>query len=92
MLSRLVITFLPRSKRLLISWPQSSSAVILEPPNIKSDTVSPKTQTELLCEKVSDDRRWLSISSTESLSVETGYMTSKTLFSFHFLKEVIHMP
>ena len=35
MLSRLVITFLPRSKRLLISWPQSPSAVILEPPNNK---------------------------------------------------------
>ena len=40
MLSRLVITFLPRSKRLLISWLQSPSAVILEPPQIKSDTVS----------------------------------------------------
>ena len=40
MLSRLVITFLPRSKHLLISWLQSSSAVILEPPKIKSDTVS----------------------------------------------------
>ena len=40
MLSRLVITFLPRSKRLLISWLQSSSAVILEPPKIKSVTVS----------------------------------------------------
>ena len=39
-LSRLVITFLPRSKRLLISWLQSPSAVILEPPIIKSDTVS----------------------------------------------------
>ena len=39
-LSRLVITFLPRSKRLLISWLQSPSAVILEPQNIKSDTVS----------------------------------------------------
>ena len=38
--SRLVITFLPRSKRLLISWLQSPSAVILEPPKIKSDTVS----------------------------------------------------
>ena len=37
-LSRLVITFLPRSKRLLISWLQSPSAVILEPRNIKSDT------------------------------------------------------
>ena len=40
MLSRLVITFLPRSKHLLISWLQSPSAVILEPPKIKSDTVS----------------------------------------------------
>ena len=35
MLSRLVITFLPRSKRLLISWLQSTSAVILEPPQNK---------------------------------------------------------
>ena len=40
MLSRLVIAFLPRSKRLLISWLQSPSAVILEPPKIKSITVS----------------------------------------------------
>ena len=40
MLSRLVITFLPRSKRLLIPWLQSPSAVILEPPKIKSATVS----------------------------------------------------
>ena len=40
MLSRLVITFLPRSKRLLISWLQSPSAVILEPQKIKSDTIS----------------------------------------------------
>ena len=40
MLSRLVISFLPRSKRLLISWLQSPSAVILEPPKIKSATVS----------------------------------------------------
>ena len=40
MLSGLVITFLPRSKRLLISWLQSPFAVILEPPKIKPDTVS----------------------------------------------------
>ena len=40
MLSRLVITFLPRSKRLLISWLQSLSAVVLETKKIKSDTVS----------------------------------------------------
>ena len=37
--SRLVITFLPRSKHLLISWLQSPSAVILDPKKIKSDTV-----------------------------------------------------
>ena len=40
MLSRMVIVFLPRSKRLLISWLQSPSAVILEPRKIKSATVS----------------------------------------------------
>ena len=40
MLSRLVSTFLSRCKRFLISWLQSPSAVILEPPKIKSDTVS----------------------------------------------------
>ena len=48
MLSRLVITFLPRSKRLLISWLQSSSAVILEPQKIKSATVSPTTCHEVM--------------------------------------------
>ena len=45
MLSRLVITFFPRSKHLLISWPQSPSAVIFEPPKIKSDTVSTVSPT-----------------------------------------------
>ena len=39
MLSRLIITFLPRSKHILIAWLQSPSAVILEPPKIKSFTV-----------------------------------------------------
>ena len=39
-LSRLVITFLPRSKRFLISWLQSPSAVIMKPPKIKSVTFS----------------------------------------------------
>ena len=50
MLSRLVITFLPSSKHLLISWLQSSSAVILEPPKIKSDTVS--TGSPSICHEV----------------------------------------
>ena len=40
MLSRLVIAFLPRNKRLLISWLQSPFTVILKPQNIKSDSVS----------------------------------------------------
>ena len=47
-LSRLVITFLPRSKCLLISWLQSPSAMILEPPKIKSDTVSPSICHEVM--------------------------------------------
>uniref|UniRef100_A0AC11DGN9 Uncharacterized protein n=2 Tax=Ovis aries TaxID=9940 RepID=A0AC11DGN9_SHEEP len=50
MLSRLVITFLPRSKCLLISWLQSPSVVILEPPKIKSDTVS--TVSPYICHEV----------------------------------------
>ena len=50
MLSRLVIAFLPRSKRLLISWLQSPSAVILEPKNIKSVIVS--TVSHLICHEV----------------------------------------
>ena len=49
-LSRLVITFLPRSKGLLISWLQSPSAVILDRPKIKSDTVS--TVSLSICHEV----------------------------------------
>ena len=51
MLPRFVIVFLPRSKYLLISWLQSPSAVILEPPKIKSDavsTVSPSISHEVM--------------------------------------------
>ena len=47
---KVVITFLPRSKRLLISWLQSPSAVILEPPKIKSVTVS--TVSLSICHEV----------------------------------------
>src|SRR5574342_538828 len=50
MLSRLVITFLPRSNRLLISWLQSPSAVILEPKTIRSATVS--TVSLSICHEV----------------------------------------
>ena len=51
MLSRLFITFLPRSKHLLISWLQSPSAVILEPKKIKPvtvSTISPSTCHEVM--------------------------------------------
>ena len=50
MLSRLVITFLPKSKYLLISWLQSPSALILEPKIIKSDIVS--TVSPSICHEV----------------------------------------
>ena len=52
MLSRLVITFLPSSKHLLISWLQSPCAAILEPKKIKSATVS--TVSPSICHEVSD--------------------------------------
>ena len=58
MLSRLIITFLPRSKRLLISWLQSPSTVILEPRKIKSDTVS--TVSHLFPMKWWDQMPWSS--------------------------------
>ena len=48
MMSRLVITFLPRSKCLLTLWPQSPPAVILEPPKLKSVTVSPSICHEVM--------------------------------------------
>ena len=48
MLSRLVITFLPRSKRLLISWLQSPSTWILEPKKVKYVTVSPSICHEVM--------------------------------------------
>ena len=63
MLSMLVITFLPRSKSLLISWLQSSSAVILEPPKIKSITVSPS-----ICHEVMGRIPWSSFSECWALS------------------------
>ena len=58
MLSRLVITFLPRSKHLFISWLQSPSAVILEPPQIKSSTIS--TVFPSICHEVmgQDAMKW----------------------------------
>ena len=65
MLSRLIITFLPRSKRLLISWLKSPSAVILEAKKIKSDTVS--TVSPSICHEVTGP--------------DVGYMSSILYFS-----------
>ena len=81
-LSRLVITFLPRSKCLLISWLQSPSAVILEPPKIKSDTVStvsPSISHEVMGPDAMILVFWmLSFKSTSSLS---SFTFIKRLFS-----------
>ena len=66
MLSRLVITFLPRSKRLLISWRQSPSAVILEPPKVKSIAIS--TVSHLSSMKWWDQIPWSSFSECWALS------------------------
>ena len=60
MLSRSVITFRPRSKHLLISWLQSPSAVILEPPKIKSLTVS-TVSPSILHEVMGSDLHFLSV-------------------------------
>ena len=82
MLSRLVIAFLPRGKCLLISWLQSPSAVILEPPKIKSATVS--TVSPSICHEVMGPDSmilgfWmLSFKPTFSLS---SFTFSKRLFS-----------
>ena len=81
MLSRLVITFLPRSKRLLISWLQLPSAVILEPCKIKSDMVSivsPSISHEVMGPDAMIDFLMLSFKPTFSLSTFTFI---KRLFS-----------
>ena len=86
MLSRLVIIFLPRSMRLLISWLQSPSAVILEPPKIKSDTVStvsPSVSHEVMGPDAMIFVFWmLSLKPTFSLS---SFTFIKRIFSFCFL-------
>ena len=89
MLSRLVITFLPRSKHLLISWLQSPSAVILEPKHIKSDTVSifsPSTCHEVMGLDAMILAFWmLSFKPTFSLS---SFTFIKRLFSSSLLSAI----
>ena len=88
MLSRLVIGFFPRNKCLLISWLQSPSAVILEPPKIKSLTVS--TVSLSICHEVMGlDAMilifWMSFKPTFSLS---SFTFRRLFILFYFLPEV----
>ena len=89
MLSRLVITFLPRSKHLLISWLQSPSSVILEPRKINSDTVStvsPSISNEVMGPDAMTFIFWmLSFKPTFSLS---SFTFIKRLFSSSSLSAV----
>ena len=95
MLSRLIITFLPRSKCLLISWLQSPSAVILEPEDIKSLTVSIVSPS--ICHKVMGlDAMilvfWmLSFKPTFSLLFHLGYGRSLIEILFFSIFEVLQM-
>ena len=80
MLSRLVITFLPRSKHLLVLWLQSPSTVILEPPKIKSATVfivSPSVFHELMGSDAMILVFWM-----------FGFKPTFSLFSFTFIKRL----
>ena len=80
MLSRLVITFLPRSKHLLTSWLQSPSAVILEPPKIKSLTVSIVSPS--ICHEVmGPDAMILFFWAPKSLQMVTAAMKLKDAYS-----------
>ena len=82
MLSRLVITFLPRSKCLFISWLQSPSAVILEPNKIKSDTVS--TVSPSICHEARGP---------DAMILVFWMLSFKPTFSsllFHFHQEALH--
>ena len=78
MLSRLVISFLPRSKHLLISWLQSPSAVTLEPKKIKSTTVSPS-----ICHEV------MGLDAMILVFWMLSFKRTFSLFSFTFIKRLI---
>ena len=80
MLSRLVIIFLPRSKHLLISWRQSPSAVILDPKNIKSLTVSIVSPS--ICHKV------MGLDAMIFVFWMLSFKPAFSLFSFTFIKRL----
>jgi len=101
MLSRLVITFLLRSKRLLISWLQSPSAVILEPQKIKSDTVSTSISYEVMGPDAMIFVFWmLSFNPTFSLSSLTfikrlfssSSLSASRVVSSAYLRLLIFLP
>ena len=80
MLSKLVIAFLPRSKHLLISWLQSPSAVILEPPKIKSLTVS-----------IVSPSIYYEVMGPDAMSLDIWMLSFKPAFSlssFNFIKRL----
>ena len=79
-LSRFVIAFLPRSKSLLISWLQSASAVILEPPKIKSVTVS--TVSPFICHEV------MGLDAMIFIFWMLSFKPSFSLSSFTFIKRL----
>ena len=86
MLSRLVIIFLSRSKRLLISWLQSPSAVILDPPKIKSATVS--TVSPIYHEVMGPDAMILvfwKLSFKPTFSLPVSLLSRGSLVPLHFL-------
>ena len=83
MLSRLVITFLPKSKRLLISWLQSPSAVILEPPKIKLLTLS--NVCPFICHEVMGPAAMILVFWMLS------YKPTVSLSSFPFIKRLFSM-
>ena len=80
MLSRFVIAFLPKNKRLLISWLQSPSAVILEPRKIKSDTVS--TVSPSICHEV------MGLDAMIFVFYMLSFKPSFSLSSFTFIKRL----
>ena len=81
---RLVITFLPRSKCLLISWLKSPSAVILEPQKIKTDTVSPSISHEVVGQDAMIFVFWMS-SFKPSFSLSLSLSSRGFLVPLHFL-------
>ena len=84
MLSRLVITFLPRSKCLLISWLQSPSAVILEPRKIKSATVT--TVSPCICHEV------MGLDAMILVFWMLSFKPTFSLSSFTFIKRLFSPP